>query len=212
MPRFPVGPFPPLGDAVRGEKLNRFLAAAPDHGAVWLFTYGSLMWNPAFEPAESRVGTLDGYRRALNVWTAHARGTPTNPGLALGLAAGMECRGVLYRLAPNRQAEDLATIWEREMYTGIYQPKWFPVRCEDNDTIPAICFVTDANHPQFAEPTTIEEAARLIARATGKFGSCRDYLAETLNALRQFDIEEPALTEILDRVDRLLAQPDFPES
>lgn len=211
MPRSPIGPFPPLSDTVRGESLTRILAAAPDRGAVWLFTYGSLMWNPAFEPAETRVGTLAGYQRALNLWTAHARGTPENPGLALGLATGKACRGLLYRLHPKRQADDLATIWDREMYTGIYRPEWLPVKCDKDGPVTAICFVTDTNHPQFAEPPTVDAAARLIARATGKFGSCRDYLAETLNSLQEIGIEEPALSEVLERVDRLLAHHHLPE-
>ena len=212
MPRSPIGPFPPLSDRVRNESLTRCLAAAPDRGTVWLFTYGSLMWNPAFEPVETCVGTLAGHQRALNLWTAHARGTPEYPGLALGLATGNACRGLLYRLHPKRQAGDLATIWDREMYTGIYRPEWLPVDCDDGDPITALCFVTDTNHPQFAEPPTVDAAARLIARAAGKFGSCRDYLAETLKSLRELGIEEPALSDILDRVDRLLAQPDLSKS
>jgi len=210
MPRFPIGPFPPLSDAIRRASLHRFFAASTDRDAVWLFTYGSLMWNPAFEPAETRVGTLAGYRRALNVWTAHARGTPEKPGLALGLAAGdltagKECRGLLYRLNSNRLDDDLAAIWDREMYTGIYRPEWLPVQCDAGGPVTAICFVTDTNHPQFAEPTTTDAAAHLIAQATGKFGSCREYLAETLKSLHQQGIEEPALSKILERVTELTA-------
>ena len=42
---------------------------------VWYFGYGSLMWNPgiaheAFEPAR-----LDGWSRALCVYSTHYRGT-----------------------------------------------------------------------------------------------------------------------------------------
>jgi cation transport protein ChaC len=211
MQRFSVGPFPPLSDTIRSESLHRVLAAAPDPASIWLFTYGSLMWNPEFAPADTRVGTLDGYHRALNVWTAHARGTPDNPGLALGLAAGTECRGVLYRLNPNRRDGDLTSIWDREMYTGVYRPAWLRVRCAPQGAVTAICFITDTKHPQFAAPTTMDKAAQLIARASGKYGRCRDYLAETLKALRALGIEEPALSEILDRADRLPAPTDLPE-
>ncbi len=207
MPSSVIGPFPPLSEIVRRETLDRILAAAPDRGSIWLFTYGSLMWNPGFEAAETRVGTLTGYRRALNVWTAHARGTPDRPGLALGLAIGGECRGILYRLAPDRQEDDLAAIWDREMYTGIYRPEWLAVNRDTGGPVTTICFVTDTSHPQFAAPTTTEAAARLVAQASGKFGSCRDYLAETLDSLHRLGIEEPALSAVLERTDQLLAAP-----
>ena len=206
MPGLRIGPFPPLSEDLRTRSLRETLAAAPDRESIWLFTYGSLMWNPEFEPAESDFGMLAGYRRALNVWTAHARGTPENPGLALGLAVGGTCRGVLYRLDPSRENDDLPAIWNREMYTGVYRPEWLPVLGDRGETVEAIAFVTDPDHPQHAAPTEPDSAAALVARATGKYGSCRDYLARTLESLRRSGIEEPSLEKILRRADRLLAR------
>lgn len=202
MRRATIGPFAALSPAQRAESLQSVLAEAPDRRNFWLFAYGSLMWKPDFEPAERRPGTLKGCRRALNVWTALARGTPRHPGLALGLAPGGECRGMLLRVRRGGLEQDLAAVWDREMHTGVYRPAWRPV---DNggESVTALCFVPDPGHPQFARVDNREQAARSIARAVGKFGSCRDYLAETLDALHGLGIAEPALSRLLVRVDQL---------
>ncbi len=42
----------------RAASLAATLACRPDDGPVWIFGYGSLMWNPALEFVESATGTL----------------------------------------------------------------------------------------------------------------------------------------------------------
>ncbi len=44
----------------RAASLAATLACRPDDGPVWIFGYGSLMWNPALEFAESATGTACG--------------------------------------------------------------------------------------------------------------------------------------------------------
>ncbi|VDR26643.1 Uncharacterized protein involved in cation transport [Raoultella terrigena] len=44
----------------RAASLAATLACRPDAGSVWIFGYGSLMWNPALEYRESCTGTLPG--------------------------------------------------------------------------------------------------------------------------------------------------------
>lgn len=55
---------------------------------VWLFAYGSLIWNPLIEIAERRRGTLRGYHRRFCVWSALGRGSEETPGLLLALDHG----------------------------------------------------------------------------------------------------------------------------
>ena len=55
---------------------------------MWVFGYGSLLWNPGFEPIEQMRADLPGYRRSFCMLSIHHRGTPEDPGLVLALDAG----------------------------------------------------------------------------------------------------------------------------
>jgi glutathione-specific gamma-glutamylcyclotransferase len=48
---------------------------------VWIFAYGSLIWNPTFNFVEQRIGTIYGWHRRFCLWVPQGRGTPDNPGL-----------------------------------------------------------------------------------------------------------------------------------
>lgn len=198
-PRVPV---PPLSDAARGESLRATLAAAPSRSEIWVFAYGSLIWNPCFTAADRRTATLPSHRRAFNVWSMLARGTPDRPGLGLGLEPGGMCSGLAFRLDDTSLQEDLETIWAREMHSGIYRPRWLPVTA-DSGTFTALCFVADPSHPQYAGILPDDAVAAVIAAAVGKFGSCRDYLASTVHALAAHGFADETLQAMLDRVDEI---------
>src|SRR3546814_15151256 len=55
---------------------------------VWVFGYGSLMWNPGFAFLERQPALLRGYHRAFCIYSEHYRGTRERPGLVLGLDRG----------------------------------------------------------------------------------------------------------------------------
>ncbi len=50
-------------DAELEASLTEILEARPTASPIWVFGYGSLMWNPAFDFAERRIGTLRGWHR-----------------------------------------------------------------------------------------------------------------------------------------------------
>src|SRR5690606_21513069 len=55
-----------LWDEERLEaSMREAIAQRPPGHAVWLFAYGSLIWNPLFHFVESCPGTLDGWRRSF---------------------------------------------------------------------------------------------------------------------------------------------------
>ncbi len=198
-----IGPFEELSEGARARSLRDALSGR-DPSALWIFAYGSLMWDPCFSYDARRVARLDGYRRGFTIWTALARGTPERPGLGLALEAGTGCcHGVAYRLTPSRREEGLAAIWKREMVTGIYRPFWLPVTTAEG-RISALCFVVDRTHRQYAGDLPPAEAASIIAAAEGRFGTCRQYLADTLSALGELDIREPDLDDLMCRVQRHL--------
>ncbi len=198
---------PPLSDAARAHSLRATLAAAPSQTDIWVFAYGSLIWNPCFNATDRRAVTLPTHRRAFNVWSMLARGTPDQPGLGLGLEPGGTCTGVAFRLDDASLQEDLATLWAREMHNGIYMPEWLAVTT-DSSPFTALCFVADPSHAQYAGTLPDDDVAAVIASAEGKFGSCRDYLASTVHALDAHGFADDALQSMLDRVEALCAAED----
>ncbi len=199
-------PVPPLSDAARTDSLRDTLAAAPSRSEIWVFAYGSLIWDPCFTAADRRAVTLATHRRAFNVWSMLARGTPDRPGLGLGLEPGGACSGVAFRLDETSLEADLKALWAREMHNGIYVPEWLTVTA-DSGPFTALCFVADPTHPQYAGALPDADAAAVIAHAEGKFGSCRDYLASTVHALSAHGFPDATLNSMLDRVEELRARP-----
>jgi glutathione-specific gamma-glutamylcyclotransferase len=200
-----VGPFPERSDEWRRASLASFMVNVSPDEDIWLFAYGSLIWNPCFDHDRAWPAVLRGYLRNFSIWTAHARGTPDRPGLGLALEPGDgDCSGRLFRIDRNARDAGLWAIWQREMATGIYHAEWLSVQTETGD-IQAICFIADPTHPQYAGNFSLEAAAEIIAGATGKFGSCADYLSETITALTAMGLEDPELSSLLALVDKRLS-------
>ena len=129
---------------------------------------------------------------------------PEQPGLGLGLreAPGSQCRGLcLTSEVELPRGAALDALWEREMWTGIYRPRWVRLQT-GGKTVDAIAFVVDPDHPQFAGDLPVADQAARIARAGGAFGSCRDYLAQTVRALDRHGCPDPALAALLELTDR----------
>ena len=202
----PLRARPPLSAEERRLSLSRALAQAPAAGAIWIFAYGSLMWDPCFAFDAKTTATLVGYRRAFNFWTVQTRGTPESPGLGLGLEAGGQCQGVAYRLSDSRCDADLEAIWDREMFNGVYEPHWLPLQTAGGMRH-ALCFMTNPAHEQYAGMLAPARAAEFIARACGTKGSCRDYLAQAVEALARHGVSDPLLNELLALVDGLPPAP-----
>ena len=166
----------------------------------WLFGYGSLIWNPAFEFAERRIGRIFGYHRYFSFWTTSGRGTRERPGLMLGLVRGGSCRGVVYRVDRNDAAHELRSVFLRELMGGAYHPRWVNVHFGD-ETVRAITFVADQGYENFAGIMPLETVAGHIAHAAGHLGRCSDYLVNTVRHLHALGIDEPRLTQLLALVE-----------
>lgn len=197
----------PLSDAERARSLKETLARAPDRSKLRVFGYGSLMWNPCFEVVAQDKGTLHGYHRDVSIWSVYARGTPDCPGLGFGLEEKPEaaCEGIVLTLPETTSEADLMPLWEREMWTGSYSAEWVTVSIEDVE-VTALTFVVLPDHFQYAGGLSQAEKARYIATASGKFGPCRDYLADTVRELKVQGIEDADLVDLLEAVEHLRAK------
>ncbi len=170
--------------------------AAVNAGGLWVFAYGSLMWEPGFAFEHCAPAALRGHHRAFCVLSMSHRGTPERPGLVLGLAPGGTCRGVAYRVPVARVAEVQAYLFEREMRRyEVYREIMLPVRLAQA-RIAAQTYVVDPNATGFAGVLPEDEIARRILAAAGERGANFDYLERTVLQLRALSIREPALDRI----------------
>ncbi len=173
--------------------------------AMWVFGYGSLLWNPGFEVAESVIGTLPDYARSFCMHSIHHRGTEEDPGLVLALdeQPGESCAGVALRVPVAQEAQTLAYLRERELISSAYVEKTLTVRLSDGREVQALVYVIDENHVQYCGGLPLEEQARIIARAVGGRGPNTEYLYNTARHLSDVGLEDPALEWLSARVQAL---------
>src|SRR5438874_1119413 len=170
---YPVDPMPDWVAALRDSTVP-----------VWVFAYGSLMWNPEMPFAERRPALLRGYHRSFCLYSRDYRGTPERPGLVLGLDRGGACRGIVYRLPRETQGPAFDLVWAREMAGDVYRMR--PVRVATaQGPLAAYAFVVNRVCPDYAGRLSLDEVAAIVAQAKGGRGTGRDYLANTVRHLEE---------------------------
>ena len=178
---------------------QQVLSRLPPGDDLWLFGYGSLIWNPAFDFVERRVARLHGYHRRFCLWTHLGRGTRERPGLTLGLDRGGSCGGVAFRIAAAAVEAELDVVWRREMVTNAYRPTWVKLRLAGR-IVPAVAFVINHGHARYARNLCDDEIATVIAAAEGQLGPCRDYLYNTVTHLEALGIQDRGLARLAEAV------------
>lgn len=171
---------------------------------LWVFGYGSLVWNPGFPVAEQRVARLNGWHRSFCMRSIHHRGTEAEPGLVLALdrAAGAFCAGVAFRVQDGAEEATLAALRERELISSAYLEEWLPLALEGGQDVTALCYVIDPAHAQYCT-LPLEEQAQIIAQAIGGRGRNCEYLFNTAAHLAQLGIADTDLEWLAARVNSL---------
>ncbi len=88
------GATPLMSEEARKASLAAVRAAVVPGSDVWVFAYGSLMWNPAINVKASRRAHVRGYHRMFCLTMSVGRGTVEKPGLMLGIDRGGSCAGI----------------------------------------------------------------------------------------------------------------------
>lgn len=169
------------------ERLN-----LPIHN-LWVFGYGSLMWDPGFPYVESIRARIYGFHRSLCIRSVRYRGTDDQPGLVFGLDRGGSCAGVSYHIDLTRQREVADYLQDREMLNDIYDPSIKSVTLNDGRNVGAIVFIVKRQHPSYVNNLTIDQTASIVANACGQRGANLDYVQSTLNSLETIGIRDRGL-------------------
>lgn len=176
---------------------------------LWVFGYGSLMWNPGFAHVERLIAHLPGYARSFCMRSIHHRGTPEAPGLVLALDAqeGASCAGLAFAVAPGQADAVLAYLRARELVSSAYLERVLAIALADGRRVQAVSYVVDTAHEQYCGDLPLEEQACIIARAHGGRGPNTEYLYNTAAHLAQLGIQDPDLDWLAQRVRNLGLQP-----
>ncbi len=174
---------------------------------MWVFGYGSLLWNPGFQVARHEVALLPEYHRSFCMRSIHHRGTEEEPGLVLALdaAAGAQCSGLALAVAEGEEEGTLAYLRERELISSAYLEKRLDVHLRCGGTARAVTYVVDPDHDQYCGGLPLEDQARIIARAVGGRGPNTEYLFNTASHLAEIGLNDPDLDWLAGRVRALTA-------
>jgi glutathione-specific gamma-glutamylcyclotransferase len=176
--------------------LHKVLAEWGGHEDFWIFGYGSLIWKPDFDYAERRPARVQGWHRALKMWSRVNRGTPECPGLVFGLLSGGSCQGVVFRIQKSVGREVLMQLWAREMPTGVYDPRWLTCHTPQGG-VKALAFTLSRKSPNHTGVLTEDQYRRIFTEACGRYGTTLEYCEKTLEELRRHDIHDRHLERLL---------------
>jgi len=194
-----------LSDQVLLTSMQAFLADIDTGQDLWVFGYGSLMWNPGFEFAEVRLAKLEGYQRCFSFKVDIGRGTVDCPALMLSLEdqAGC-CTGLAFRIAAKQLQDELAMLWRREMIQGSYVAAMRPITTPQGQ-LTALAFVSNPESSHYVGRQPLDSTARAIAKASGFIGSNRQYLEQLAAQLTHLDIEDNYVHQLQTRVEQIAA-------
>lgn len=183
-----------------GETAPDFPRIRPAKGApLWVFGYGSLMWDPGFPHTDVKIARLWGHHRGFCVWSHRYRGTPEQPGLVLGLMPGGSCLGRAFKIKKRDEAAVIDYLYRREMVTGVYRPG-FHLAEIDGARVKVLAFVADPRHRQYAGRLTEVQVVEVISTCCGQRGPNAAYLANTVAHLDELGIADTPLHKLLKDV------------
>lgn len=169
---------------------------------MWVFGYGSLLWNPGFDYVETALARLEGYQRSFCMRSIHHRGTVEHPGLVLALdqTAGGSCDGLAFKVAKSAQSSTLAYLRERELISSAYLEKTVTVKLRSGESISALTYIIDPNHNQYCGSVPLAEQAQIIASAKGGMGPNSEYLFNTVDQITKLGLEDADLQWLVTQV------------
>ena len=190
-----------IPDQQREDGRRVFLGQDAGSRDLWIYSYGSLMWDPGLFFAEVRLADLAGYQRRFTFRSRLGRGSPQRPALMLSLEqhAACHCRGLAFRIAAELVDAESTFLWRREMIRGNYCPMWLPIETPQGP-VTALVFASNPSHRDYVGELPMQETAAIISSASGMIGSNRQYLEYLATQLRALSIEDPYIETLMCQV------------
>ena len=179
------------------ESLAEALLSEYSPDKLWIFAYGSLIWNPEFDFVEVIPAVAHGWHRSFCLKLTRWRGTRELPALMLALDRGGACNGNAYSLPNKDHKAQIVRLLEREIDANppTKVPRWIDVSVDDFN-LKALTFVADPDGPAYAGKLPLEKVAWTLARAAGHWGSSAQYLFNTFKMLETSGIHDESILEL----------------
>ncbi|MFK7965219.1 MAG: gamma-glutamylcyclotransferase [Burkholderiaceae bacterium] len=191
-----------VSDEAREASRAKTLSQHPANEDLWLFGYGSLIWDPGFHFSEVRVATLEGYQRRFCLRSELGRGSPASPGVMVGLDVGGHCQSLAFKIPASLVHEETRLIWKREMLRRTYQPQ-FVTLSTAHGNVQALTFIVDPGCTPYMPDMPIEQVAHYVATGAGIYGTSFEYVDNLVIHLEGLGIVDPAVTELHTRARQL---------
>ncbi len=171
---------------------------------LWVFAYGSLIWDPGIYLDQIRHARVAGWHRSFCMKLEGGRGKPQQPGLMAALDRGGTCEGTVFRIPADLVNSETEILWMREMFSGTYSPAFVTAETPQG-TVEALTFIMDRRNRRYVPGLNTDEAARIIARAEGNLGPNFEYLDQLVLHLAELRMDDPAMTDLHQRASALRA-------
>ncbi|KAJ3679256.1 hypothetical protein LUZ60_017267 [Juncus effusus] len=180
---------------------------------LWVFSYGSLIWNPGFDFEERIIGYIKDYRRVFDLACIDHRGTPERPARTCTIEPkkGAICWGAAYcvRGDKEREIEAMQYLERRECE---YDLKGCVDFYKEGDSKkPAVTKVLvfmstpdPVGNKYYLGPAPLQEMAIQIATSSGPCGNNREYLFKLEKALSNIGHEDDYVIELANEVRKYL--------
>lgn len=176
---------------------------------LWVFGYGSLVWNPGFNFDEKIIGYIKDYKRVFDLACIDHRGTPEHPARTCTLEAmeGEVCWGAAFSVKGGVEKEKAAMQYLERRECEYDTKASVDFYKEGDDLTPAVTGVLvftstpdKENNKYYLGPAPMEEMARQIATANGPCGNNREYLFLLEKALFDIGHEDDYVIELANEV------------
>lgn len=187
------------------EDLETRLGEHPKGAPLYVFGYGSLMWNPMI-PHEGLIpAAIKTYARSFCMNVTFGRGSEDHPGLMLALdkleGHDAPCWGRLIAVKPEDVEHAFTLLWIREMAGNGYVFRRMEAETADGP-LPAITFTINRAGDRYLGHLPLSDQAHRIAHAEGLLGTNYEYLANLMAEMAKLGIEDPYLTALWAAVEK----------
>lgn len=183
-------------DSKREAERVQTLAGRQD-ADLWVFGYGSLMWDPGIRFEEVRRARLPGHTRRFILKDIYGgRGTAEAPGLMAALDEGTGCDGLAFRISRENVEAETEVLWRRERIGPAYTPVFADAIAGDS-RMTVLTFVADHEADLIDASLTRAQQIEYCATGTGFLGSSLDYLRNIASQFAALGIQDDEVTELL---------------
>ena len=167
---------------------------------MWIFGYGSLIWNPNFSYQVCRLARLDNWVRRFWQGSTDHRGVPGCPGRVVTLISELagDCWGVAYKTDESSSQQVIDTLDYREK--GGYHRESVKLKFIDGSTIEGLVYVAGPDNSDYLGPASEADIVTQILSAQGPSGSNREYLNNLANSLRDLGVTDRHVFSIESKV------------